>query len=284
MCAARIQNIAGFDGLNLELFFVTEILKLRSLHYGYWEETPERIDLDSVRQAQADFTERLLSHIPPGVQKILDVGSGIGDNARALATRGYIVTAISPDKNHPKYYGPPEESNITFHNVTFEDFQSDERFDLIFISEALNYFDRDVGLQQCRKYLRPGGYLLIAAMFRSFDGQDFAADFQLQDLPYVRQAAGYNFSLLKTVDITKNVLPTMILSSRAIKEYVRPSIEMVERYLKASGPWKLRLIKLFFAKQLREFSEILDNYQRRTAPEYFLRTTRYATLLLRGPG
>ena len=71
MCAARVRDIAGFDGLNLELFFVTEILKLRSLHYGYWEETPERIDLDSVRQAQADFTERLLSHIPPGVQKIL---------------------------------------------------------------------------------------------------------------------------------------------------------------------------------------------------------------------
>jgi SAM-dependent methyltransferase len=237
-----------------------------------------------VRQAQAEFTGRLLSHIPPGVHKILDVGSGIGDNARALASRGYIVTAISPDKNHPKYYGPPEENNITFHNVSFEDFQSEERFDLVFISEALNYFDRDVGLQQCRKYLCPGGYLLIAGMFRSLDEQDFADDFQLHDLQYVRQAAGYNFSLLKTVDITRNVLPTMTLSSRAIKEYVRPSIGMAERYLKASGPWKLWLIKLFFAKQLRELSEILDYYQRRTAPEYFLRKIRYAILLLRGPG
>jgi SAM-dependent methyltransferase len=284
MCAARVQDIVKSDGLNLELFFVTEILKLRSLHYGYWEEAPERLDLNSVRQAQANFTERLLSHIPPGVQKILDVGSGIGDNARALAARGYIVTAISPDKNHAKYYGPSEENNITFHNVTFEDFQSEERFDLILISEALNYFDKDLGLQQCRKYLRSGGYLLITGIFRSLDQQDFADDFQLQDLPYVRQAAGYNFSLLKTVDITKNVVPTMILSSRAMKEYVRPSIEMAERYLKASGPWKLRFIKLFFAKQLRELSAILDYYQRRTAPEYFLRKIRYATLLFRGPG
>jgi MPBQ/MSBQ methyltransferase len=284
MQPARVRNIVEFDGLDLELFFATEILKLKSLHYGYWDEPPERIDLDSVRLAQARFTERLLAHIPTGVQKILDVGSGIGDNARALAAKGYTVTALSPDKNHGKYYGAPGEGGITFHNVKFEDFQSEERFDLIFISEALNYFDRDIGLQQCRRFLAPSGHMLIAAMFSFADEREFRDNFQLQDLPYVRQAAGYSFSLLKVIDITKNVLPTMTLSSQAIRDYVRPSLDMAERYLKVSGPWKLWLIKLFFAKQLRELTKILDYYEHRTAPEFFLRRMRYVTLLLRGPG
>lgn len=281
MSTRRVQNLVDFGGFDLELFFATEILKLKSLHYGYWDEAPrlEDITLQSVRDAQARFTERLLSFIPEGVRTVLDVGSGIGDNARALAAKGYIVTAVSPDKNHAKYYGPAGENNITFHNTTFEGFESEQQFDLIFISEALNYFDQDVGLQKCRRYLKPGGHLLVAAMFRYGDSREFRDNYPLTELPYVQKAHGYGFTLLQSKDITPNTLPTMMLSNWAIREYVWPSLEMARRYFAASSPWKFWALKLLFGKQIKELTKILEYYEKRTAPEYFSKSMRYATLL-----
>ena len=278
---ARKGHLTEFDGFDLELFFATEILKLKSLHYGYWDELPllEELSLENVRQAQARFTKRLLSFIPEGVQTILDVGAGIGDNARSLAARGYKVTAVSPDKNHANYYGPPGEGNITFHNQTFEAFDSKQTFDLIFISEALDYFDRRVGLRQCQRYLKPGGHLLIAAMFRFGDAREFGDDYQLSELPYVKLAVEHGFSLVRAADITKNTLPTMMLTHHALQEYLHPTLEMMRLYLSSSAPWKFWLLKRLFGKQLREVSKILAYYEQRTNPEYFSKSVRYTTLL-----
>jgi SAM-dependent methyltransferase len=274
----QVPNLVDFGGVDIELFFATEILKLRSLHYGYWDEIPalQDITIESIRQAQARFTERLLSHVPEGVESILDVGSGIGDNARALSARGYQVTAVSPDKNHAKYYASSPQ--IKFHNTTFEGFESDQRFDLIFVSEALDYFDRELGLKKFRRYLKPGGRVLIATMFRHKD-KEFEDNFQLKDLPYVQLAEKHNFSLQKSVDITSNAVPTMMFAHWALLEYVQPSIEMGRIYLSASSPWKYWLFKLLLGKQIKEISRILSYYERRINPEYFKKNVRYVTLL-----
>ena len=280
----RVFNMVEDRTLDLELYFVTEILKLRSLHYGYWDEPPRQVSLDDVRQAQARFTERLLALIPNGVRTILDIGSGIGENARALTAAGYVVTAISPNNNHPKYYGPGGTDNITFHNLKFEDFESAGHFDLILISEALNYFDHEFGLHKFRRLLIPGGHLLITGMFSSSDSAPFAHNFPVATLPYVRLAAAHGFSLLHAVDITQNVLPTMTLTHDAIQSYVRPAVALMERYLAASAPWKLRLLKVLFGGRIREAQHILTYYERRVDPHFFSTRMRYATLLLRGHG
>ena len=88
------QNITEFDGLDLELFFCTEILKLTSLHYGYWEESErltedgKKLTLDCLRGAQQKYTDMLIEAIPEDVKSILDVGCGIGDVSRALSKIG----------------------------------------------------------------------------------------------------------------------------------------------------------------------------------------------------
>ena len=261
-----------FRGIDIELFVATEILRLKSLHYGYWDSLPSKDDLTlkTIRLAQTRFTDRLLSYIPEGVHDVLDVGAGIGDNAQALARRGYSVTAISPDKNHPRYFDAlREKEGITFCHTTFERFDLRQQFDLILMSESLNYIDRHVGLQQCQRYLRPHGHLLVAAMFRRPGEQGYGPSWSPTDLDYVTQAREYGLSLIAAEDITSNVVPTLEYAYSRIEKYVTPTFSMLRKIGAGS----------VFRGTFEKLDEARRYYDRRVNPQYFNRYVRYVVLL-----
>ena len=275
--------------LNFELMFATEVLKLRSLHYGYWDRgtASGEIRLDEVRAAQARFTTELLSHVPEGVRTVLDVGAGIGDNARALASRGYRVTAISPDRNHERYYEDAADSGIAFHRSTYERFSSSERFDLLLFSESHNYIPHDVGFEQSLRLLATGGHLLVSGIFWYNGRTPFPPTFDLNDLDYIARAKSYGFALRSLVDITPNVLPTVEMADRAIRDYVEPLGRLVETYLEVRAPWRTRLLKAFLGRQRRYLAGEWEYHKRKMDPAYFAAHIRYVTLLLqdtRGDG
>lgn len=272
-----ISTYITVDNLDLELFICTEILKLNSLHYGYWNDGDE-LTMDNVRKAQARYTEKLIGAVPPGVKTILDVGCGIGDNARALAAAGYSVTALSPDKNHGKYFGNGNGHHIEFHNQRFEEFQQSEKFDLILMSESQNYFDADVAFGQCDKLLNPTGHLLICGMFRKQETSIFKHVRNVEDV-FVSQAARNGLRLLSHVDITPHVLPTLEFANQAHREYLVPSLGLIDYYFSQTSPLKLRLLKLFCGKQLKNFREIYKYYFEFFNPELFQEHVRYLTLL-----
>ncbi len=275
------QNHPLTTELNFELYFVTEVLKLRSLHYGYWDEerSSGRIDLDEIRLAQSRFTERLLSFVPPETKTILDVGAGVGDNARALSHSGHRVTAISPDRNHERYFDDFDDPDIAFQRSTFETFESAEQFDLVLFSESHRYFDRRVGLQRAHRLIRPGGHLLVSGMFRHADKKPFPMDFELSDLPYVRMAVEYGFAPLQISDITPNVFPTIELVHRAVSDILEPTLRFAEAYVMARSPWKARLFRLLLSKEDNELNRALKKLRRKTNPDRFRERFRYATIL-----
>ena len=133
-------GLLNSGGKNLELLFVTDVMGLKSLHYGYWDQIKE-ITLGNVKKAQERYTETLIDIVPAGVKSVLDVGCGIGDNASALAKRGCKVVVISPDANHKKYFDELKDPNVTFVQTTLEDFRTNQKFDLMLFSESQTYFD-----------------------------------------------------------------------------------------------------------------------------------------------
>ncbi len=278
-----IIDYISHDEINLELYICTRILKLNSLHFGYWE-NGEALTMDNVRRAQARYTEKLLGHIPEDVRTVLDVGCGIGDVSKALLGRHYRVTALSPDREHARYFRQPDLAAVRFHNVKFEDLDLDETFDLVLMSESQNYFDTDVGFSQCRRYLRPGGYLLVCGLFKkSANGQVFE-HLRNQEDRYMAAAEAHGFALRKHVDITRQVLPTMQYAQEAFDAHVLPLLEVVDRYARATSPLKRKVLRLIFRKEWRRASVIRKYYEEFFDPALLEEHVRYATHLYQYDG
>jgi hypothetical protein len=77
-------------GLALGFVIGHHFLDMQDLHYGYWPEGLPRVP-QNLAQAQANYTDFLVSHIPAGVRSVLDVGCGAGNTARKLLDRGFTV-------------------------------------------------------------------------------------------------------------------------------------------------------------------------------------------------
>lgn len=268
-------NITEFDNLDLELFFLTEILKLNSLHYGYWDEN-QSITLENLKVAQIHYTNTLISMIPMNVKNILDVGSGIGDVSSTLAKKNYTVTAISPDKNHQKFFS--KYSTIKFHNERFEDLNISDTFDCILMSESQNYIDTQKAFSQCDRYLNPKGYLLVSGIFRKNNSKEFNNVTNIE-LEYIEKAKTKGFNLIEKIDITKNTLPTLDFAFIKYNEYFTPTLHMIKHYLTSSAPLKLKILKFFFKKQLNTLKKINDFYIERLNSQRFFDYTKYLRLL-----
>lgn len=277
------QNITEFNGLDLELFFCTEILKLTSLHYGYWGESEKpteggtKLTLECLRDGQQKYTDVLIEAIPKEVKSILDVGCGIGDVSRALSKLGYDVTAISPDSNHAKYF-ENHLSKLTFLQTKFENLNIDSKFDLILMSESQNYFPAEIGFRQCTTLLSPKGYLLVSGMFRKDSDSEFTeVPNTIED--YAKTAEKHGLLLIENVDTTQNILPTIDFIYESMERYVEPSVKMLNQFISSIAPVKSWFIKVFFRKHIQKTLQLYNYYRKRTDPLFFEKNIVYARLL-----
>lgn len=277
------ESFLEFDSLALDLYFCSEILKLSSLHYGLWEDPArEPLTLENLRAAQNRYTEALYQLIPAGTASVLDVGCGLGDVARGLSSRGHAVTAISPDKNHGRYLRNLG-ADVRFVQARYQSFESAEKYDLVLMSESQNYFQPEICFEQTARHLHSAGHLLVSGMFRKKDSLPFP-DFVNEADDFLANGARAGFALVEDIDITERVLPTLRLVHGAIKAYVNPSVELVQRFMLASAPVKLRLIRWLFRKQLGELSTIYRYLLTKTDPVAFEERACYRMLLFRKAG
>jgi SAM-dependent methyltransferase len=99
-----------------------------------------------------DPAEFVASSLPPAPARVLEVGCGRGELARAVAARGYEVVAIDPE--------PPE--GAIFRSVALEDFDEPETFDAVVASRSLHHVpDLPGALDKIADLLRPRGLLIV---------------------------------------------------------------------------------------------------------------------------
>lgn len=221
------------------------------LHYGYWETLPhsgEELTLSSLRAAQEAYTKKLFSFIPQGISTVLDVGCGIGGNAKYLLERGFNVEGLAPDALQQEKFIKNTNGQVPFYLTRFEDFQQTHSYDLILFSESSQYIAVDDLAQGAARLLSSGGYLLIADMMRSdpeYQEGIFSNCHVTSVLQEALERAG--FTLIKAEDISNSIAPTIDLSLDYFRsfglttmKYISDVVAIALPPLHALGRWAFK--------------------------------------------
>jgi 2-polyprenyl-3-methyl-5-hydroxy-6-metoxy-1,4-benzoquinol methylase len=104
-------------------------------------------------------TERfVLSHLPAGPSRVLEVGCGRGELALELAAAGHEVVAIDP--------GAPDGE--IFRRVALEAFDSPEPFDAVVANRSLHHIhDLPGAVDRIAEVVRPGATVVVNEMHGS---------------------------------------------------------------------------------------------------------------------
>ena len=99
-----------------------------------------------------DLNAFCMTHLPRPPARVLEVGCGSGELARALAAAGYRVLAIDPDA--------PE--GAIFRRVRLEELDEPGPFDAVVASRSLHHVEGlGAGLDRVAALLRPDGRLVV---------------------------------------------------------------------------------------------------------------------------
>lgn len=95
--------------------------------------------------------------------RVLEIGIGTGQATTPFLELGCQVTAIDPGEElirfvSDKYTAYPHFTAI---HGTFEDFDTDESYDLIYSATAFHWVDPMLGLPKAQSLLRPGGAIAL---------------------------------------------------------------------------------------------------------------------------
>lgn len=160
-------------GLDTGLALSRWLTGTEHLHYGLW--TGLEPVAANVGAAQEAYSARLFAHLPdrPGL-RILDIGGGAGETAKALIGMGHEVEIVVPSAflaSRCRANAP----GAVVHECRFEALQSAGQsagqsmgnFDLCLFSESFQYIPLAVALDKAASLLVPDGEILIGDCFRA---------------------------------------------------------------------------------------------------------------------
>lgn len=272
------REVGLIIGLNLGHF----ILGTRDLHYGLWQNDLE-VSLQNIPEAQRRYTDFLLSHIPAGVNRILDVGCGAGGVATELLARDYHVEGVSPSPLLSEAAQQQAGDGFKIHQGRFEDveFDNDEKFDLVMFSESFQYITLHSVLENAQRRLNSGGYILICDFFktnaagRSIIGGGHADD---EFMAVLQQS---DLEVLENKDITHETAPNYNLVDQMERELLLPTFKLIDYAFGQNHPWLAKLLRWKYRKKIRKLNRKYLAGGRNA--ESFARFKVYRLLLLRKP-
>lgn len=265
-------------GLDIQLNLYKFFFDSEYMHYGYW--TPElEVKGVNLKQAQENYTRFVLLNIPDEVKSIVDIGCGSGKVAEELIAMGYRVTCVSPPSNLTNHASERLDGRAKVHSMVFEDFNCTEKYDMAFFSESYQYIDIEKSFVRCNHLLNPGGYILLADFFHTVDADNgpLAGGHRLHKFYNILRNQPYE--IVKDIDITDKVAPTLTLINNLTMEVIYPAVMMAGGFLQKKYPWMYRFLCWKFRKKIEKNRNKHFTGQRN--PENFKKYKSYRLVLLR---
>ena len=253
---------------------------MQDLHYGYWPADLPVVP-QNIARAQAHYTDLLISHIPPGVRTVLDVGCGAGNTARKLLERGYQVDCVSPNGVLTGVARQTLGDRSTIFECRFQDLETDRRYDLILFSESLLFIPLDAAFTQALRLLTPRGHILITDIFR-VPAEGTSPIGGGHELPVFREAvARFGLEPVTEVDMTEGIAPTFDVLDRIYAQAIQPAYQMIMARLTVRSPWLMRIVRWQFGKKLEKAER--KHFSGRRNGANFKKYKSYRLLLFRRP-
>jgi SAM-dependent methyltransferase len=232
------REVGLVAGLNLFSYF----LGTRDLHYGLWQDDLE-VCIQNLPAAQQRYSEFLISHIPEGVKRILDVGCGAGGLASELLARGYEVERQAGE-------------DFRIHQGRFEDvdFDDGQKFDLVMFSESFQYITLDSVFENAKRRLKPGGHVLICDFFKTgAPGRTvIGGGHPIRKFMAALEKSG--LEVLADKDITRETAPNLDIVDQMGRELFYPTFELIGYAFDSNHPWLSKLFRWKYQKKLKKIN------------------------------
>ena len=265
-------------GLEIATICGRYFLKLEYLHYGYWNNGLE-IDIANLHTAQESYTNFLISHIPKGVQTILDVGCGTGKIAKLLTGMGYLVDCVSPSPFLSEQASSLLGSTSRIFRCPYEQLDIERQYDLVLFSESFQYVALEKGLEQTTRFLNNGGYLLICDVFKKDVEGNGAIGGGHKVSRFFEMMKRHPFKIVVDEDITEQTAPNIEILDDAVKNVIAPALDSGLGFLSSKYPLTTKLVRWKYRKKIRSLCEKYLNGRRTN--EDFKRFKTYRLFLYR---
>jgi SAM-dependent methyltransferase len=236
-------------GLEIGLILGKHFFNTEHLHYGYWTSDLD-VDLFNLPQAQDNYTDFVLSHIPEGVETILDVGCGVGRFALKLINQGYKVDCVSPSKILAEHAGNLLGNKSQIFKTSYEKLQTEKRYDIILFSESFQYVNLEKALQNSLKLLNDDGFLLICDFFKT-DAQGKSIIGGGHKLAkFYDRISKYPFKSINNLDITKETAPNLDIVNDFLTGVGLPIWNLLIHFLNSNYPIISKFLQWKFKKKI----------------------------------
>jgi SAM-dependent methyltransferase len=107
--------------------------------------------------------------------QILEVGVGTGQITLPFAKRGYEIVGLElgPALAEQARKNLSAYANVRIETIAFEDWRSEEKFDLLLSAQAFHWIDTDIGIRKAVKVLNKVGSLALVWNFDITQDTDF---------------------------------------------------------------------------------------------------------------
>lgn len=221
----RDEIVDYYDNCEVDYRLLWRLDRCLSLHYGYWDETTERVSEALIREIEILSQRAGIS----ADDRVLDAGCGVGGSAIWLANEvKCAVTGITLSAHQVEECCKNAEARGVAENTEFQvaDFTAtgfdDASYDVVWAIESVCHAENKQDfINEAFRLLKPGGRLILADFFATKDDfnaeeqklmDDWLSGWSVKSLAYTPdfhsglQAAG--FSDIDYQNATDNVRPS----------------------------------------------------------------------------